>query len=109
MATAWVRIVAECEEYPILIEAMVEDGGTIKKNHVYLGFHGPLRECHPFILLPDGRLDYGADLEDDDRFAATDVFTKRIQEGGSFSIEEFDEETGRSDASVYAIKKIDRL
>jgi hypothetical protein len=108
MAGQWARIVAECEEYPILIEALIEDGGAIKRNVVYLGFHGPLGECYPFVLLPEGRLDYGGE-GDADQYADTNFLTVRPREGATFTIEEFDEETGRPQDAVYTITRIERL
>jgi hypothetical protein len=95
------------DEFPITFEVMLQKGG-IAKGKAYFGFQGTLSdELHPFVLRPDGRLDYGSNYEDDqDRFIICNILNKKIELGTIFTTRERDPETDRVREYVYSIKKI---
>lgn len=103
---AWARIVAECEGYPITIQGLL-DGGKLKSGMAYFGFHGNIKDSYPFILLPDGRIDYGCEFDPVlYRFSQTDIHGIRIELGNKFSINEHDDDTGGREYNTYVIKQI---
>jgi hypothetical protein len=60
------------DEFPLTFELILQNG-SIAKGRAYFGFQGTLNgELRPFVLRPEGQLDYGSDYEDDqDRFITT--------------------------------------
>ena len=102
----WKRIVAECEGYPVLIQAFVEDTEMLKKGMIYLGYKGAIEENTPFVLRTNGRIDYGSGWEDE-RFAETTVYATPMRVGEAFLITEYDDETEEWQKNEYEITKID--
>ena len=98
------------DEFPLTFEVLLEKG-SIAKGRAYFGFQGTLTgELRPFVLRPDGRLDYGSEYEDDnDRFIACNILDKKIELGAIFTTEERDPDTDRFREYIYSVKKIVRL
>ena len=75
------------------------------------GISGDLKDSHdrcPFIILPDGRGDYGAACDGEpDRFFGTNFRSKRIAKGELFSVQYVD--TDRASKEFEATYKIREL
>lgn len=101
-----VKIAPE-DEAPLTFEVMLENG-SIAKGRVYFGFQGSLSgELSPFVLRPEGQLDYGSGYEDDqDRYVTCNILTKKIERGTIFTTKERDPETDRLREYVYIVKRI---
>src|SRR6516164_8832535 len=95
------------DEFPLTFEVTLQKG-SIAKDKIHFGFQGKLaNELHPFILRPDGRLDYGSDFDDDkDRFITCNILTKKIELGTIFTTRERDPDTDKFREYVYTIKRI---
>lgn len=105
-----VRIIGLPRSKPSKLTLTLEvilQGDSIKKGMRYLGFFsGDFGERYPFILLEDGRIDFGSDY-DVERFASTNLLShKRIAVGEMFTTNEIDEDTEREREFVYSIQKI---
>jgi hypothetical protein len=77
---------------------------------MYFGFQGKLSgEFHPFVLLPDGRIDFGSGYDDQERYYTTNILEKTIELQTIFTANERDDETGKVREYVYSIIKIAEL
>ena len=94
------------DEHPLTFEVVLS-GTKIVSGMAFLGFQGTLNgELNPFVLLPDGRLDFGVSIEADDRFTLVNILSKQIEVGAMLTTEEYDPDTGRRREYVYAITQI---
>ena len=107
-----VRLVARLTEdpedgFPLTFEVVLS-GSNIQDGRAYLGFQGTLSgELSPFVLLPDGRLDFGVAYEiDADRYTTINILSKEIELGTLFTTSEVDPDTDKSREYVYAIRQI---
>src|SRR5262245_51121226 len=100
----------EDEFLPLTFEVILQKG-SIAKGKAYFGFQGTLNdELRPFVLRPDGQLDFGSKYEDDrDRFVPCNILSKKIELGTIFTTRERDPETDKFPEYVYRIKQIVRL
>jgi hypothetical protein len=89
-----------------VIDIVLNEDGTISKN-AYFGFTGRLNaEFYPFILLPNGTIDFGHEVEDlSERQLKTNMFDKQIRVGEVFTV--FQEHPDAGD--VYRIAEISEL
>src|SRR5579872_7474347 len=58
----WFRVVAECENYPMTIQVALRER-RLDSKMIYLGWSGPLKDSYPFVLMRDGRIDYGCEFD----------------------------------------------
>jgi hypothetical protein len=89
------------DQLPVTIEVALKDE-SIEAGKPFLGWAGDLNdEFWPFVLHPDGKLDYGSEVEEDaERFIQTNIHQKRIAVGEVFTAEYAGEQI------TYAIKQI---
>lgn len=80
------------DSYTYVFDLTVADGKTVK-GRTYLGFSKVIKpaakkaaETYPFILDQDGKMDFGSGFEDEVRFLTTNVLTKHISIGETFTV-----------------------
>ena len=94
------------EKFPLTFEVTL-DKDLIARGRAYFGFQGLLSgELYPFVLYPDGRLDFGSGYDDDDRYTSSNILDKAIERGAIFTTRERDPDTDRVREYVYVIKQI---
>lgn len=68
-------------------------GGRIVERAVFFGHTGQIGGAfYPFVLLADGRIDYGADYADDVRFIQTDICDRSVRLGELMTTQERDDD-----------------
>ena len=111
-AMKYVRVYTESiqkdeDEYPLAFDLLLDDQGKATGDFYMLGLSGKPDEdgqCHPFALIPDGSIDYGASYEkEDERWWKTDLREKKIEMGAAFKV------IDQGDEYDYKIVKIDVL
>lgn len=84
-----VRLVCEPtsanSEWPrATFDVTLRDGKV--ENGIHFGWSGNLNdEMYPFILRPDGRIDFGSDYPDSDRYVSLNLLEKKIEMGALFT------------------------
>lgn len=85
---AYVRIAAyptvdNPDEFPLYADFVVDDGDRVSGNHSIFGFQGEMEQrsgaSMPFILRPDGRMDFGQKYVSPDRFYHFNLRDVRIE------------------------------
>lgn len=86
------------------IDLYVDDDGVTHKQLTFLGWmtsenHG----LHPFRLTKDGKIDFGSEYAEQERWSATNIRSKKIARGeyATFDIE--------GSSYIYQITQIDDL
>lgn len=88
------RIVVSTEDGPIVCDVQRDRVGNPSLKFPTGGWWGALRSnsLYPFILLPDGRMDFGADPDDDaeqtdNRYGISNILRDRIGIGTKIYVE----------------------
>jgi hypothetical protein len=65
------------DEFPLYVDAVVDDSNKVSGNYPIFGFQGEIGQrsgaSMPFILHPDGRMDFGEKYVSPDRFYHLDL------------------------------------
>lgn len=64
------------------------DNNILTKRNIAFGFVGALREdseLYPFVLYPNGKIDFGSDTVEDYRYGRTNLNDREIEMGNLFS------------------------
>lgn len=71
------------DEFPLYVDVVVDDGDRVSGNHPVFGFQGEMNQrsgaSMPFILRPDGSMDFGEKYVSPDRFYHFNLRDVRIE------------------------------
>ena len=82
-------------------------GDRVVERVLFFGHTGQVGVAfYPFVLLPDGRIDYGTDYADEVRFIQTDLRERPVRLGESMTTQERGED-GRFEAWTYRCIRLD--
>lgn len=68
-------------------------GDRVVERTLFFGYTGQVGIAfYPFVLLPDGRIDYGTDYADDVRHISTDIRERPVRLGDLMTTQERDDD-----------------
>jgi hypothetical protein len=69
---------------PITVDLFLDDSRHVVHKFPTCGWWGKLKgtdDLMPFILFPDGKMDFGTGFDEDDRYHRTNLQSKRLEVG----------------------------
>lgn len=107
-----VRIAAEAtnrEGESLVLEVLLQEGRLVGRVP-FFGIRGKFQgEFFPFVLQPNGEMDFGSDFEDRDRFFLTNIWDRDVRIGSQFTAEQFDSQEGARQISCMSSGKLTLL
>lgn len=88
---------------PLTLDVFLDEGRRVVQTFPTSGWWGTLKpgeELLPFIFFPKGKLDFGSGYEEEDRFAHTNIQTKRLDLGEYVTV------TDANGEHCFAIKQV---
>ncbi len=87
---------------------LVLSGDRVVERTAFFGFTGQMASSfYPFVLLADGRIDFGSDYADEEvRFIRTDLRERPVRLGESMTTQERGED-GRFEGWTYRCIRLD--
>lgn len=121
-----VRLAAQCmtgdESYSMIVDAVLQDGDTgmkISGNTPRCGYFGNLRDTlHPFVLRKEQSprfpamgyvMDFGTDFPEDDGHYITNLPSKSIAVGATFTVMMLEADTNKWDEYTYRIRQLTNI
>lgn len=79
---------------PVTLDVFLDERGKVVQSFPTSGWWGKLRtdDLLPFIFFPSGKIDFGTGFEEENRYAQTNLPTKRLHVGEYVTMEVGDDE-----------------